>query len=176
VSLAGRPGTRGPDGARSAADPGVNRHALARHRDLLCDCHGYAGRAGPAPPLRGKHARHSRALDGRVREHEALARCADLASTSRAAAAPPAVGRPVSDTIGPRRSRRRARRGSRRRRRPGRRCRSTRHGVTAASWPLRGEFGSAGAGADSPLSRLQLARSRLAPGALDWLDRAPSPP
>jgi hypothetical protein len=38
-------------------------------------------------------------------------------------------------------------------------------GVTAAWWPLRCKFGSAGAGAESPLSRLQFARSRLAPRA-----------
>ena len=39
----------------------------------------------------------------------------------------------------------------------------TPHGVTAAWWPLRCKFGSAGAGAESPLSRLQLVRSRLDP-------------
>ena len=36
----------------------------------------------------------------------------------------------------------------------------TPQGVTAAWWPLRCKFGSAGAGAESPLSRLQFARSR----------------
>jgi hypothetical protein len=53
--------------------------------------------------------------------------------------------------------------------------RITPQGVTAAGWPLRRKFGSAGAGAESPLSRLQLARSRLAPGASGWLDPAADP-
>ena len=45
-------------------------------------------------------------------------------------------------------------------------------GVAAARWPLRRKFGSAGASASAapPLSRLQLARSRLAPRAPGWLD------
>jgi hypothetical protein len=51
----------------------------------------------------------------------------------------------------------------------------TPHAVTAAWWPLRCKFGSAGAGAESPLSRLQLVRGRLALGALGWLDPAADP-
>ena len=51
----------------------------------------------------------------------------------------------------------------------------TPQGVTAAWWPLRCKFGSAGAGAESPLSRLQFARSRLAPRASGWLDPAVDP-
>jgi hypothetical protein len=51
----------------------------------------------------------------------------------------------------------------------------TPHGVTAAWWPLRCKFGSARAGAESPLSCLQLARSWLAPGASGWLDPEADP-
>jgi hypothetical protein len=40
---------------------------------------------------------------------------------------------------------------------------------------LRRKFWSAGVGAESPRSRLQLARSRLAPGASGWLDPAVDP-
>ncbi len=42
-------------------------------------------------------------------------------------------------------------------------CRFTPHGVTAAWWPPWCKLGSAGAGAESSLNRLQRARSRLAP-------------
>jgi hypothetical protein len=51
----------------------------------------------------------------------------------------------------------------------------TPQGVTAAWWPLRCKFGSAGAGAESPLSRLQFPRSQLAPRASGWLDPAVDP-
>jgi hypothetical protein len=51
----------------------------------------------------------------------------------------------------------------------------TPQGVTAAWWPLRCMFGSPGAGAKSPLSRLQFARSRLAPRASGWLNPAVDP-
>ncbi len=54
-------------------------------------------------------------------------------------------------------------------------CCFTPLGVTAAWWPLRCKFGSAGAGAESPLSRLELARSRLALGASGCLDSAAYP-
>jgi hypothetical protein len=36
-------------------------------------------------------------------------------------------------------------------------------------------FGSAGGGAESPLSRLQLVRGRFAPGASGWFDPAGDP-
>jgi hypothetical protein len=42
---------------------------------------------------------------------------------------------------------------------------STPQGITVAWWPLRRKFGASGAGAELPLSRLQLARCRLAAGA-----------
>jgi hypothetical protein len=45
---------------------------------------------------------------------------------------------------------------------PARDCCLTPHRITAAWWPLRRKFGSAGAATEPPLSRLQLARSRLA--------------
>ena len=46
--------------------------------------------------------------------------------------------------------------------------------VATARWPLRCKFGSAGAGAESPLSRLQRARSRLALRASAWPIRRPA--
>jgi hypothetical protein len=45
------------------------------------------------------------------------------------------------------------------------RCRTTPEGVTATWWPLRCKFGSARAGAESPLQPLAGRASRLAPGA-----------
>jgi hypothetical protein len=47
--------------------------------------------------------------------------------------------------------------------------------VTAASWPLRCNVGSADNGAESGLSCLQIARRRLAVGALRWVDPAARP-
>jgi hypothetical protein len=64
----------------------------------------------------------------------------------------------------------------RQQRRPGDRAwPHTPQGVTAAWWPPCCKFGSAGAGAESALSRLQFARSRLAPGASGSLDPAADP-
>jgi hypothetical protein len=43
---------------------------------------------------------------------------------------------------------------------------NTPHGVTAAWWPLRCKFGSAGAGAESSVSRLQLVANPVSTGRL----------
>lgn len=42
-------------------------------------------------------------------------------------------------------------------------------------WPLRSRIGDAGADADVPVSRLSLARRRIAMGASCWLDPAADP-
>ena len=47
--------------------------------------------------------------------------------------------------------------------------------VTTARWPLPCMLGTPGAGSESALSRLQLVRSRLAPGAAGWLDAGLTP-
>jgi hypothetical protein len=47
--------------------------------------------------------------------------------------------------------------------------------VAHVRWPLWSKIGSGGGGAESALSRLQLARSRLAPGALGSLDPPADP-